>query len=357
MRPTMTVSPPREWAREQRARRRGVTGMAVTVVALHVAGWGLLAALVIPNHYAVGNVVFGAGLGVTAYTLGMRHAFDVDHIAAIDNTTRKLVGERRTPVSVGFWFSLGHSTVVFVMVGALALGARVLASGVEDDGSGLRRWTGTFGSGVSGTFLLLIGVLNLVSLIGIGRALRAVRRGEGDERELDSRLYARGALNRVLAPLVRAVRRPGQMYPIGVLFGLGFDTVTEVSLLVLAGGAAADTDLPWYAIVVLPLLFSAGMTLFDSLDGACMNAAYGWACAAPARKIYYNLLVTGLSVAVALLIGAQEIVSVVTGALGITSGPLAWIGGLDLGAMGFVVVALFVATWLLALILWRREET
>src|SRR5690242_9510133 len=161
MRPTMTVSPPREGARVQRARRRGVTGMAVTVVALHVAGWGLLAALVVPAHYAVGNVVFGAGLGVTAYTLGMRHAFDVDHIAAIDNTTRKLVGERRTPVSVGFWFSLGHSTVVFVMVGALALGARVLASGVEDDGSGLRRWTGTFGSGVSGTFLLLIGLLNL----------------------------------------------------------------------------------------------------------------------------------------------------------------------------------------------------
>ncbi len=354
MRPSVTISPARRWARDRRGRRRDVLGMAATVAALHVAGWGLLAALVVPGHYAVGNVVFGAGLGVTAYTLGMRHAFDVDHIAAIDNTTRKLVGERRQPLSVGFWFSLGHSTVVFVMVGALALGARALASGVEDDGSGLRRWTGTFGSGVSGTFLLLIGLLNLVSLIGIGRALR---RGEGDERDLDSRLHARGALNRVLDPLVRAVRRPGQMYPIGVLFGLGFDTVTEVSLLVLAGGAAADTDLPWYAIVVLPLLFSAGMTLFDSLDGACMNAAYGWACVAPARKIYYNLLVTGLSVAVALLIGAQEIVSVVTGALGITSGPLAWIGGLDLGAMGFVVVALFLATWLLALILWRRGQS
>ncbi|MBF6296753.1 HoxN/HupN/NixA family nickel/cobalt transporter [Nocardia amamiensis] len=326
--------------------------MASVVVTLHVVGWVALLLLVVPGGYVVDGAVFGVGLGVAAYTLGMRHAFDADHVAAIDNVTRKLRAEGRQPLSVGFWFALGHSTIVFLLVALLAFGVKSLAGDLRDEDSGLHRCTGVFGAGVSGTFLLAIGLLNLISLIGIWRVFRGMRRGSIDEAALRRHLDDRGALHRVLGPMTRAVRAPWQMYPVGLLFGLGFDTVTEVSLLVIAGGAAA-TDLPWYAILVLPVLFSAGMTLFDALDGAFMNYAYGWAFAGPLRTIYYNIVVTGLSVAVALLIGLQELISLLAEELGIADGPLAWVGGLDLGAMGFLVVGLFVFTWAVAVAVWR----
>ena len=343
------------WSEWDRGQRRSVAGVVAAVVALHLIGWGVLVLLVAPGGYTVQGAAFGVGLGATAYTLGMRHAFDADHIAAIDNTTRKLVAENKKPISAGFWFSLGHSTVVFAIVALLAIGIRALTAGVENPDSGLQRWTGVFGTGVSGTFLILIGLLNLVSLIGIWRVLRRMRQGEYDERALERQLESRGGLARFLSPVLRAVRAPWQMYPIGLLFGLGFDTVTEVSLLVLAGGAAT-TDLPWYAIIVLPVLFSAGMSLFDSLDGAYMNYAYGWAFAEPVRKIYYNVVVTGLSVTVALLIGAQEIISILADKLDIAAGPLAWIGNLDLGSMGFIIVALFAGTWAAAVVVWRYGD-
>ncbi|MFE3289243.1 HoxN/HupN/NixA family nickel/cobalt transporter [Rhodococcus sp. NPDC059234] len=326
--------------------------MALTILTLHVVGWGTLLLLVVPAHYEFNGGVFGVGLGATAYALGMRHAFDADHIAAIDNTTRKLVAEKGRPLSVGFWFSLGHSTVVFVLVLFLALGIKHLASSLEDDNSDLQRWTGLFGTSVSGLFLILIGVLNLVSLVGITRIWRQSVASGYDEAHLERELDNRGALNRLLGPVVKAVRKPWHMYPVGLLFGMGFDTVTEVGLLVLAGGAAT-TGLPWYSILVLPVLFSAGMSLFDSLDGSFMNVAYGWAFARPVRKIYYNLVVTGLSVAIALLIGSQEIISIVASRREITTGPLGWIGGLDLGSMGFVIVGLFVVTWVVAVLVWR----
>lgn len=333
---------------------RSVIGMAVTVVALHVLGWGTLLLFVAPNHYVIEGSVFGVGLGVTAYTLGMRHAFDADHIAAIDNTTRKLVAEsgKKRAQTVGFWFALGHSTVVFVLVALLAFGVRALAAGLEDEDSALQRWTGLWGTSVSGAFLILIGLLNLASLVGIWRVFRQMRRGEYDEAQLERQLDSRGLLNRVLRPVIGLVRRPGHMYPVGVLFGLGFDTVTEVGLLVIAGGAAA-TGLPWYSILVLPVLFSAGMALFDSLDGSFMSFAYDWAFARPVRKIYYNLVITGLSVAVALLIGGQEIISIFAERLEVESGVLAWIGNLDLGDLGFIIVGLFVLTWAVALAVWR----
>lgn len=333
---------------------RSVLGMAATVVALHVIGWGLLMLVVVPGHYLVQGSVFGVGLGVTAYTLGMRHAFDADHIAAIDNTTRKLVAEngKAKVQTVGFWFALGHSTVVFVLVALLAFGVRALASSLEDEDSSLQRWTGVWGTSVSGTFLILIGLLNLSALIGIWGVFRRMRDGEFDEAQLERHLDNRGLLNRLLVPVVRLVRKPRHMYPVGLLFGLGFDTVTEVGLLVIAGGAAA-TGLPWYAIVVLPVLFSAGMTLFDSLDGSFMSYAYDWAFAKPVRKIYYNLVITGLSVAVALLIGGQEIVSILTEKLGVQTGVLAWIGNLDLGDLGYIIVGLFVLTWAVAVAVWR----
>ncbi|WP_280247554.1 HoxN/HupN/NixA family nickel/cobalt transporter [Nocardia abscessus] len=328
--------------------------MSVAVVALHILGWGTLLLFVAPGHYVIEGSVVGVGLGVTAYTLGMRHAFDADHIAAIDNTTRKLVAEngKQKVQTVGFWFALGHSTVVFVLVALLAFGVRALASNLEDEDSALQRWTGLWGTSVSGTFLILIGLLNLVSLVGIWRVFRQMRRGEYDEAQLERQLDSRGLLNRVLRPVIGLVRKPRHMYPVGVLFGLGFDTVTEVGLLVIAGGAAA-TGLPWYSILVLPVLFSAGMALFDSLDGSFMSFAYDWAFAKPVRKIYYNLVITGLSVAVALLIGGQEIVSIFAEKLEVESGVVAWIGNLDLGDLGYIIVGLFVLTWAVAIAVWR----
>ena len=327
--------------------------MAAFVLLLHLVGWGVLGLIVAPQQYQVtGTTVFGLGLGVTAYTLGMRHAFDADHIAAIDNTTRKLMAEGKRPLSVGFWFSLGHSSIVFGLVLLLSFGIKALVSQVEDEGSSLQQTTGLIGTAVSGTFLLLIGVLNLVVLREILGVFREMRRGHFDEQQLEDHLNNRGLLNRILGRVTRAVRKPWHMYPVGLLFGLGFDTATEVSLLVLAGGAAAF-NLPWYALLTLPVLFAAGMSLFDTIDGCFMNYAYGWAFSKPVRKVYYNITITALSVAVALIIGGIEILSILTERFGITSGPLAWAGGVDLNQAGYVIVGLFVVTWVVALLVWR----
>ncbi len=327
--------------------------MAFVVVALHVVGWVTLVGIVVPHHYAVGSSgVFGLGLGLTAYTLGMRHAFDADHIAAIDNTTRKLLAEGKKPVTVGFWFSLGHSTIVFGLCLLLAFGVRSLAGQVQDEGSTLQTMTGLIGTLVSGTFLYILGILNLVILFGILKVFREMRRGRYDEETLEEHLNNRGLMNRLLGGLTKSVRKPWQIYPVGVLFGLGFDTATEVGLLVLAGGAAA-VQLPWYAILTLPVLFAAGMSLLDSLDGVFMNYAYGWAFSRPVRKVYYNITITALSVAVALIIGTVQLVSILTSKLAITHGPLAWVGGLDLNHVGFAIVGLFVLTWVVALGVWR----
>ncbi len=336
---------PGEWA--------GIFGMTGLIVLLNVIGWGVLTAFVVPAHYDLGTSgVFGIGLGVTAFTFGMRHAFDADHIAAIDNTTRKLMAEGKRPLSVGFWFSLGHSTIVFGLCLLLALGIRALAGQVQDGSSTLHQATGLIGTMVSGVFLYLLGVINLVILIGIVKVFRGMRHGRFDEAGLENHLNNRGFMNRLLKGATKAVRKPWHIYPVGVLFGLGFDTATEVGLLVLAAGAAAFA-LPWYAILVLPVLFAAGMSMFDTADGCFMNFAYGWAFAKPVRKIYYNITVTALSVAVALVVGTIELTSILTDKLGIDSGPLAWIGNLDLNDVGFGIVGLFVVTWILALAVWR----
>ena len=273
---------PRSWWRDLAPRERAsLLGMAGFVLALNVVGWGTLLLIVAPQHYQVsGSTIFGVGLGVTAFTLGMRHAFDADHIAAIDNTTRTLMADGQRPMSVGFWFSLGHSSVVFGLCVLLTVGIRALAGQLEDDASTLHQVTGLVGTAVSGVFLLTIG------------------------------------------------------------------------LLVLAGGAAA-VALPWYAILTLPVLFAAGMSLLDTIDGCFMNVAYGWAFSRPVRKVYYNLTVTALGVFVALVIGGIEIVSIVDDRLGIDDGALAWVGALDLNVVGFVIVGVFVVTWLVALAVWR----
>jgi high-affinity nickel-transport protein len=321
------------------------------VAVLTVGGWTLLAALVVPQHLTIGRQVFGLGLGLTAYTLGMRHAFDADHIAAIDNTTRKLLAEGRRPVSAGFWFALGHSTVVVLLAAGIAAGARFVVA-LTDDSSTARADLRVLSASVSGLFLCLIGVLNLVALVGLARLYRRSRAGATDLGSLDEMLDRRGLLNRLLRPLLRSVRHPGQLYPIGLLFGVGFDTATEVTLLALAGSGAA-VGLPWYAVLVLPLLFTAGMTLFDTLDGAFMTVAYRWAFAEPVRKLYYNLTITGLSVAVALLIGSIELVGVLHQRLRWQDPVSGWIAGLDLNNVGFVVVGLFVVVWALAIGYWK----
>jgi nickel/cobalt transporter (NiCoT) family protein len=334
------------------AEKRSLAGMAALILGLHLVGWFTLVAIIAPAHYSVGNQVFGVGLGVTAYTLGMRHAFDADHIAAIDNTTRKLMAEGKRPLSVGFWFSLGHSSVVFGLCLLLSFGVRALVGQVEDDSSRLQQTTGLIGTAVSGTFLMLIAVINMVVLVGIVKVFRRMRAGHYDEAELEEQLNKRGLLNRILGRFTRAVTKPWHMYPVGLLFGLGFDTATEVSLLVLAGGAAAF-QLPWYALLVLPILFAAGMSLLDTIDGSFMNFAYGWAFSQPVRKVYYNITITGLSVAVALIIGVIELVSILADKTGIESGPLRTIANLDLNFVGYAIVGLFVVTWAVAIAAWR----
>jgi len=334
-----------------RRERRSLLGMGGFILLLHIVGWGVLIGFVAPRGYTVGGQLVGAGLGITAYTLGMRHAFDADHIAAIDNTTRKLMGKGERPLSVGFWFSLGHSSVVFVMVTVLAF-VIALAGQLGDDRSALQRSTSLWGTSVSGVFLILIGLINLAALIGILKVFRAMRNGHYDESALDAELDKRGFVNRILGKVTRTVSKPWHMYPVGLLFGLGFDTVTEVGLLVVAGGAAA-ANLPWWGILTLPILFAAGMSLLDTIDGSFMNFAYGWAFSKPVRKIYYNITITALSVAVALLIGGIQLLSILTEKLHITSGLLATIGSVDLNSVGYWIVGLFVLTWAVALAVWR----
>lgn len=335
---------PAEWWR--------LGSMLAVIAALHLIGWGALVLLVDPARLSVGGKAFGIGVGLTAYTLGMRHAFDADHIAAIDNTTRKLMSEGQRPLAVGFFFSLGHSTVVFALALLLATGVKAAVGPVEDDSSTLHHYTGLIGTSVSGVFLYLIAALNVVVLVGILRVFARLRRGRHDETELERQLQNRGLINRYLGRVTRSITKSWHLYPVGLLFGLGFDTATEIALLVLAGTSAA-AGLPWYAILCLPVLFTAGMCLLDTIDGSFMNFAYGWAFASPLRKIYYNITITGLSVAVALLIGTVELLGLFAGQLGWRGGFWNWIGGLDLNAVGFAVVGIFVLTWAVALLVWR----
>ena len=340
--------------------RRSLLAMTGFIVLLHVVGLGILFGLVVPQHFQLGgdHPVFTVGVGVLAYTFGLRHAFDADHIAAVDNTTRKLMqdnistGGDRKPLSVGFWFSLGHSTIVFLLAFLLSVGVKALAGQVEDDGSSLHSITGVVGASISGTFLWVLGILNLVVLVGIIKVFRAMRRGTYDEQQLEDHLNKRGFMNRFLGGLTRSVRKPWHIYPIGVLFGLGFDTATEVGLLVIAGGAAAF-NLPFYSILVLPILFAAGMCLMDTIDGVFMNVAYGWAFAKPVRKVFYNITITSISVAVALVIGTIELISVLADQAKITTGPLAAIASIPLDYAGYAIVLLFVVAWAVALAVWR----
>ncbi len=327
--------------RSVRARLAAVFGV---VGALHVAGWGTLLVLVAPRYPVV------LPLGVLAYSFGLRHAFDADHISAIDNTTRKLLQQGGKPMAVGLFFSLGHSTVVFLMAVIFGIVAQA-AKNIDQ----IRAVGSVVGASLAGGFLYLIAFVNLLILLDLVRIFREMRDGRYDPRQLDARLAGGGLLFRLIGPLFRLVTQSWHMYPIGLLFGLGFDTATEVSLLAVSAGAGSQ-GLPLYAIAALPVLFAAGMTLMDSADGVFMAQAYSWAFSNPIRKVYYNLTVTALSVLVALLVGTVELLSVLASQLHWRGRFWDRIGNLDLNAIGFAIVGLFAIVWLAALGFWKLQR-
>jgi high-affinity nickel-transport protein len=317
-------------------------GFSAAVVLLHVAGFGLFV------YYLPSNPAL-AGLASLAYTFGLRHAFDADHIAAIDNTTRKLLQDGERPLGTGFFFSLGHSSIVFGLTAGLAIAAKSVNSSIP----ALQTYGSTVGASVSGTFLLVIGALNLLVLLEIVGVFRRMRTGTYKEEDLESALVKQGFLSRVLLKRVGSkIDRSWKMYPLGVLFGLGFDTATEISLLAVAAGIATH-HVPFLAVISLPLIFAAGMSLMDTADGAFMCHAYGWAFSSPVRKVFYNISVTSLSVAVAWMIGGIELLQVLAAKLSLTGAFWETLEGIDLGTLGYAVVALFVATWLLSFTVWR----
>ncbi|WP_035777303.1 hypothetical protein [Arthrobacter sp. 35/47] len=318
--------------------------MGVTVAALHLAGWGVLFGWLLPAQDAAGdNPGSLLGLAVGAYALGVRHAFDADHIAAIDNATRQFLSRGRTTVTTGYWFALGHSSVVVISVLLLALGAEAFTKGLTDESSSLRQAAGIWGGTVSGLFLLTAGILNMPALRSLHRLRRTMRNAPVDEAELHTHLNRRGVLHRVLHPLTRTVDRPVKMYPVGFLFGLGLDTAASISLFVVAGTLAPS--LPWYAAMVLPVLFTAGMTAFDSADGLMMARIYSRASGDAGRTVDYNLLVTGVSVFIAFLIGGTGLLSVAAELTQPSGGILKALTAVDLNFLGITVVAFFVLAW------------
>src|ERR1700754_737264 len=342
-----------------RQERGRVTAMYGVIAGLHVLGVVILFGFVVPSHYKG----LGIGVAILAYTLGLRHAFDADHLSAIDNTIRKVLSERRgtgqpRPFALGFFFSLGHSTVVVAIGIGIVAAEKTVFRAVSDGGSGLERFGAVFGSAVSASFLLLIGLLNLIILVGIARVFRSMRRGEYDEAELERQLENRGFFYRFFGRWMKVITKEWQLYPVGVVFGLGFDTATEVALLA-ATGVLASQDIPWYAILCLPILFTAGMTIMDTTEGLFMNVAYGWAFLNPVRKVYYNLAITGLSVAICFLIGGIEILGLLSqeiNGLNQSHGFWSFIANFNINTAGFAIVGLFILTWLAALLVWRYGQ-
>lgn len=332
--------------------KRRLWAMFAFIAFLHVAGAVLMWRATSGNYILADGSLFGWGTAALAYTLGMRHAFDADHISAIDNTTRKLMADGQRPLAVGFFFSLGHSSVVAGLAILLNFGIKAIGSQLKDENSSLHHYTGLIGLTVSGTFLMLIAIFNLVVLWGILKVFFAMRQGLYNEEELEKHLDSRGLLWRFFGPIARRIDKSWKMYPLGILFGLGFDTATEVGLLVLAGSSVI-AGLPWWAIISLPLFFAGGMSLLDTIDGSFMNFAYGWAFSKPVRKVYYNIIITGLSVATAFFIGGLEISQVLSNQLNLSGGYWDIANSFELNTAGYYIVAGFVIVWAIALLYWR----
>jgi high-affinity nickel-transport protein len=335
---------PSEWA------RLGV--MTLVVLALNGFGWGIFVLTVLPHHFHYQKLGVGLGVAVTAWTLGARHAFDADHISAIDNVTRKLMAEKKRPLGTGFFFALGHSTIVVAVGVGITIAAKAVFGAMVDPNSTYETLGGMLGTLTSAGFLYLIAALNLIVLAGIAKVFRDMRRGTFDEEELERQLQARGLMWRFFGRFMRSINHTYQMFFVGLIFGIGFDTATEVVLLA-ATAYAATSGLPFYAVLTLPLLFSGGMTLFDTLDGCFMNFAYGWAFAKPVRKVYYNLVITGLSIAAAFLIGTIEVLGVLTSELHLTGGFWDFMANFNINEAGFAIAILFAATWVIAYAFWR----
>ncbi len=311
------------------------------LLVFNLVAWGL--ALVAARTYPI-----LLPTAVLAYTFGLRHAVDADHIAAIDNTTRKLMQDGQRPVGVGLFFSLGHSTIVVALSVLIAISA-----GIVSDIPTFQEIGSLIGTTVSAVFLLVIGVINLVVLIDIYRMFRRVSSGGSyDEESLEDFLNNRGLLARVFRPMLRVIRKSWHMYPLGVLFGLGFDTASEVALLGLAATSGAS-HVPVVAILILPALFAAGMSLVDATDGILMLGAYGWAYVKPIRKLYYNLNITLVSVLIAFAIGGIEVLSIVAEKLGLHGGLWDWVGELDFGIIGIAIIGIFVVSWAVSTAIYR----
>jgi high-affinity nickel-transport protein len=299
---------------------------------------------------SAGPAITFAGLGIAAYVFGLRHGVDADHIAAIDNTTRKLVQEDQRPLTVGTWFSLGHSTIVVALVVLLVVATDAIQSAIP----ALRTTGSIIGTVVSGVFLFLIGLINVVIVLEINRIFQGLKRGEFNEQQLEEQLSKRGLMNRFFGTLFKMVRRPWQIYPIGVLFGLGFDTASEIALIAIS--VAVATTAPIYAVLLLPLLFTCGMVLVDTTDGIAMRFAYGWAFLKPIRKIYYNLTVTIISILVAFAIGGIELLGILANELGLTGGFWSVVGNLNFEYLGFAIIAIFLVTWGISVAYYRYKR-
>jgi high-affinity nickel-transport protein len=340
----------REWGR--------LAAMLAFIVAINGLGWGIFVLYVMPHHFDYkgegGSPGLGIGLGVavTAWFLGFRHAFDADHISCIDNTTRKLMADGKRPLGTGFFFSFGHSTVIVAVGVGITVAARAVFGAIVNPSSAFQSAGGTIGTVVSAGFLYLIAVLNLIVLAGIFKVFREMRTGTYDEAELEAQLQARGLMYRFFGRFMRSINHTWQLYFVGMVFGIGFDTTTEVVLLA-ATAYAAIQGLPYFAVLALPFLFAGGMMLFDTLDGAFMNFAYGWAFARPVRKVYYNLVITGLSIGAAFIIGTIELLGVLTGELHLRGAFWDLMANFDINVAGFVIAVMFVAVWAAALAYWR----
>ncbi|MGC1379664.1 MAG: HoxN/HupN/NixA family nickel/cobalt transporter [Candidatus Baltobacteraceae bacterium] len=317
------------------------------LIGLNCVAWGLAFWLFSSRPLLLGTALL-------AYTFGLRHAVDADHISAIDNVTRKLMQDGKRPTGVGFFFSFGHSTVVLALTAGIAVAAAV----VKDHLPVLAQIGQLVGTSVSATFLLLVAAINAFVLLDIARAFRRARRGESyDCQGVDEMLDQRGLIGRFFRPLLNLADASWKMYPVGFLFGLGFDTATEVGLLGIAA-VEAGKGLPVYAILVFPLLFTAGMSLLDTTDGVLMLGAYGWAFVKPVRKLYYNLVITLVSVLVALIVGGIEAASVIASQLHLSGG--AWDGIRTLsdnfGTLGFIIIGVFLASWLISTAIYKLRK-
>jgi high-affinity nickel-transport protein len=331
--------------RPEQVKTKAATTYAILIVA-NVAAWAW-AWLAFADRPTL------LGTALLAYMFGLRHAFDADHIAAIDNVVRKLMQDGKRPYSAGFFFSLGHSTVVIlasIVIAAATAAVRTRLAVLHDIG-------GVIGTAVSALFLLIIGVANLFVLGGVWTAFARARRGGAIAPEdIDGLLAGQGVLTRLFRPLFSLVSRSWRMYPIGFLFGLGFDTATEIGVLGIAATQAAQGLSPW-TILVFPALFTAGMSMMDTSDSVLMTGAYGWAFITPIRKLWYNLTITAASVAVAIFIGGLEALELVGDKLGLKGAVWRAIGDLNgnLANFGYVVVGIFIVSWIVSALVYRAR--